>query len=53
MREAGFRVRRGTTDRTVTCEEVRKAGIPYFQELSTKKVKHQALVLNLDEFFCK
>ena len=52
MSLCGFRVRRATTDRTVTCDEIRLKGVPFFKELSQKKVKCRSLVFNLDEFFC-
>ena len=53
MGRMGLRVRRGTTDRTVTAGRIAADGRVFYDQLAATGVQHKSLLFNMDEFFCK
>ncbi|KAJ9443144.1 hypothetical protein DIPPA_00754 [Diplonema papillatum] len=51
MARMGIRVRKATTDRTVSAKQIRDDGALFYKELSQTDVGCKALLFNMDEFF--
>ena len=51
LKSNGFKVRKGTTDRTVDASTVRRDGDLFFKQLASCGVTNPKFIFNVDEFF--